>query len=227
MRWAGRAQGLHAGGPRALREYCTHVCCCCASRTFMQDPRLARPPAGAGLRPAQPAAARGAGLASLAAPPGAAAHRPGLPVWQGCALWGAASVGGILCGCVVAPLPLQAATLHGSACTYCRPVGLKVRRRHPSLSVLPAGVWEGQFVVPGTGAFQLTADALAGAGDVAALLGEREVGGGRVGGRAGLACAEGRGPPVWGCLTRARISAPHACTEPSHPPPPSCCTRLR
>lgn len=44
---------------------------------------------------------------------------------------------------------------------------------------LPAGVWEGQFVVPGAGAFQLTADALAGAGDVAALLGDQEVRQGR------------------------------------------------
>lgn len=41
-----------------------------------------------------------------------------------------------------------------------------------------AGVWEGQFFVPGVGAFLLTADALAGSGDVAALLGDREVGSG-------------------------------------------------
>ena len=40
---------------------------------------------------------------------------------------------------------------------------------------VPAGVWEGQFLVPGVGAFLLTADALAGAGDVAALLGDGEV----------------------------------------------------
>ena len=40
---------------------------------------------------------------------------------------------------------------------------------------MPAGVWEGQFLVPGVGAFLLTADALAGAGDVAALLGDGEV----------------------------------------------------
>ena len=39
----------------------------------------------------------------------------------------------------------------------------------------PAGVWEGQFLVPGVGAFLLTADALAGSGDVAALLGDNEV----------------------------------------------------
>ncbi|EFN53710.1 hypothetical protein CHLNCDRAFT_53651 [Chlorella variabilis] len=37
------------------------------------------------------------------------------------------------------------------------------------------GVWEGQFFVPGVGAFLLTADALAGSGDVAALLGDREI----------------------------------------------------
>ncbi|KAL4856957.1 hypothetical protein ACK3TF_002657 [Chlorella vulgaris] len=41
--------------------------------------------------------------------------------------------------------------------------------------VFGKGVWEGQFLVPGVGAFQLAADALAGAGDVAALLGDREL----------------------------------------------------
>ena len=44
---------------------------------------------------------------------------------------------------------------------------------HPSLF---AGVWEGQFFLPGgAGAFLLSADALAGSGDVAGLLGEQEV----------------------------------------------------
>ena len=56
---------------------------------------------------------------------------------------------------------------------------------HPTSSLLlrthctpSLGVWEGQFVVPGSGAFLLTADALAGSGDLAALLGDREVRGG-------------------------------------------------
>ena len=40
-----------------------------------------------------------------------------------------------------------------------------------------AGVWEGQFALPGAGAILLTADALAGSGDVAGLLGNQEVSG--------------------------------------------------
>ena len=51
--------------------------------------------------------------------------------------------------------------------------------------VLGRGVWEGQFGIPGAGAFLLTADALAGSGDVAGMLGEQEVGGAL---RAGFYC---------------------------------------
>ncbi|GAB4816000.1 hypothetical protein N2152v2_003046 [Parachlorella kessleri] len=40
---------------------------------------------------------------------------------------------------------------------------------------LGRGVWEGQFGIPGAGAFLLAADALAGSGDVAGMLGEQEI----------------------------------------------------
>ena len=65
--------------------------------------------------------------------------------------------------------------LFASLCSHCLPPRPADQLAAVRVHSAPAGVWEGQFLVPGSGAFLLTADALAGSGDVAGLLGEREV----------------------------------------------------